>query len=305
MRVVVLGGSGFLGSHVVRRLREDGHAVVSVARRVRDGDVGDAGRRVVDLFAEDAPLTSLLDGADACIHLAGDLVPASAEAEGWQGYQRNLELANRVAEACIASGVRRLVFASSGGTVYGADVLGAKESMACRPIGMYGAQKLAIESLLFAKLMRTGCELTVLRISNPFGMGQESQRAHGVIGRIFNCMRDGGEFTVWGDGTQVRDYVHVSDVADAFVRALDYRQQGGALFNIGSGEGVDTDTLVSLCTEVSGVRLQYSCRPKSAFEVDRISLDIEAAGQYLRWRPSMTLKQGLDAYFKQLVEITS
>lgn len=299
MKIVVLGGGGFLGSHAVARLRADGHEAISVVRRARGAD----NERVCDLFDEDAPLPELLAGADACLHLAGDLVPGSAETAGWPGYLRNLQLANRLADACIATGVRRLVFASSGGTVYGADALGAQEDMACRPIGLYGAQKLAIESLLRARLARTECRLVVLRIGNPFGMGQESQRAHGVVGRIFTCMLDGDAFTVWGDGTQVRDYVHVSDVTEALLRTLVY---DGTLdlFNIGSGEGVSTDALVRLCAGVSGVGLQYACRPKAAYEVDRISLDITAAAHHLGWRPSLTLQQGLATYFKQLVEMT-
>lgn len=298
MRIVVLGGGGFLGSHTVACLRAEGHEVMSVVRRPR----GDAHERVCDLFDMEASLESLLAGADACLHLAGDLVPGSAETLGWPGYLRNVQLASRLADACCAVGVRRLVFASSGGTVYGADILGAREDMACRPVGLYGAQKLAIETLLRVRLARTDCRLIVLRIGNPFGPGQESQRAHGVIGRIFSCMSNSDEFTVWGDGTQIRDYVHVSDVAHAFARTLAY--DGSIdLFNIGSGEGVNIDQLVQLCSAVSGVVLQYVYQPKAEYEVERISLDIGLAASELGWRPSMTLQQGLAQYYKQLVEI--
>ncbi len=298
MRIVVLGGGGFLGSHAVAHLRAEGHEVTSVVRRPR----GDAHEQVWDLFDVQAPLESLLAGADACLHLAGDLVPGSAETSGWPGYLRNVQLASRLADACSAVGVGRLVFASSGGTVYGADVLGAREDMVCRPVGLYGAQKLAVETLLRVRLARTGCRLVVLRIGNPFGPGQESQRAHGVIGRIFSCMSNGDQFTVWGDGTQIRDYVHVADVAHAFSRTLAYE---GALdvFNIGSGEGVNIDQLVRLCAAVSGVVLQYACQPKAAYEVERISLEIGLAASELGWQPSMTLQQGLAQYYKQLVEM--
>ncbi|MCC7249522.1 MAG: NAD-dependent epimerase/dehydratase family protein [Lysobacter sp.] len=298
MKIVVLGGGGFLGSHAIARLRSEGHEAISVVRRPR----GDAHERVCDLFAADAPLMDLLAGADVCLHLAGDLVPGSAENAGWPGYLRNVQLASSLADACCVAGVGRLVFASSGGTIYGADVVGAREDMACHPIGLYGAQKLAIEALLRARLTRTDCRLMVLRIGNPFGVGQESQRAHGVIGRIFHSMSKGGEFAVWGDGTQVRDYVHVSDVAHAFARSLAYEGPLD-LFNIGSGKGVDTDHLIRMCTDVSGISLQYAYRPKAVYEVDRISLDIGLAASELDWMPSLTLEQGLAQYFEQLVEM--
>jgi UDP-glucose 4-epimerase len=297
MRVVVLGGSGFLGLHVIEKLSKEGYEVINISRRARSTP----NEIACDLFSDDAPLSSLLEGADACIHLAGDLVPGSAEIAGWNGYLRNLQLAHRVADVCIATGVRKLVYASSGGTIYGGDVLNASEDMGCKPIGFYGAQKLAAETLLRSRLIRSNCRLTILRIGNPFGPGQESKYAHGVIGRIFNCMLNGEEFTIWGDGTQVRDYIFVKDVAGAFYKALGY---DGAydLFNIGSSEAVSTDDLVALCAEISGLQLECTYRPKAIHEVERISLNIHAAERQLGWRPSMNLKQGLYIYYRQLLE---
>lgn len=301
MKVIVLGGRGFIGNHVVARLRAGGHEVSTVGRGTGAG--GDVEHVSCDLFDAEAPLHELLSRQDACIHLVGDLVPGSAEEAGWDGYVRNLGLAERLASACIAAGVGQLVFASSGGTVYGRDVLGASEDMACRPIGLYGAQKLAVESLLRARLLRSRTRLVVLRVCNPYGMGQESQRVHGVIGRILNCMREGSSFTVWGDGTQVRDYVHVRDVADAFAKAIDYAGESDT-FNIGSGHGVTMDELLASCAEVSGVTLSCSNRPKAEYEVDRISLDVSFSLQHLHWRPETSLDAGLRSYYQELLETT-
>lgn len=304
MNVIVLGGRGFIGNHVVARLRAVGHEVSTVGRTTGDaGGAGEVEHITCDLFDAEAPLCELLSKHDACIHLVGDLVPGSAEKAGWDGYVRNLLLAERLASACIAAGIGHLVFASSGGTVYGRDVLGATEDMACRPIGLYGAQKLAIESLLRARLLRSRTRLVLMRVCNPYGMGQESQRAHGVIGRILNGMRNGSSFTIWGDGTQVRDYVHVRDVADAFAKAIDYAGESDT-FNIGSGRGITMDELLASCADVTGVTLSCSNRPKAEYEVDRISLDISLASQYLHWRPEASLGAGLYSYYQELLETT-
>lgn len=296
MRVLLLGAHGFLGSHVGAYLQLAGHQVVSVSRVARKPD-----DRVHDLFDETRSLLSLLVDIDACIHLACDLVPGSAESAGWPGFSRNVGLSARIADACVEAGVKRLIFASSGGTIYGSDVLQARESMSCAPIGLYGAQKLASESILRARLHERRCRLIILRVANPFGAGQEVKRAHGVIGRIFQSMLNEEAFTVWGDGRQVRDYIHVSDVAAAFGKALAYEGQED-IFNIGSGRGVEMTNLISLCTEVSGKSLDYSCLPKPSYDVNRISLDISKAAMTLGWRPQIGLLDGLANYYHQLAE---
>lgn len=296
MKVVVLGANGFIGHHVCLDLATAGHAVTRIGRREQN-----PGDTTVDLFDEATPLSDIFEGADACIHLACDIVPSSAEAAGWHGFERNVKLAGRVADACSHAGIGILVFASSGGTVYGNVLCGAHEGQACVPIGMYGAQKVAAEALLRARLSGSKTRLVLLRLSNPFGPGQEARRVHGVIGRIFYSILTGEPFTIWGDGSQVRDYVPVSDVARAFTLALD-RSTKSDVFNIGSGVGLNMIELIELCSKISGVPLRYSFRPKSSYEVDRIFLDIGSASRDLGWSPEISLNDGLSNYFNYLKE---
>jgi len=301
MKIVVLGGTGFLGSHIANRLaREPENEIIVVGRQRRSPP----GCREISLDVySDAPLAWVLEGADACIHLVSDAVPATAEHAGVDGLARNLALAERVARACVENGVGRLLFSSSGGTVYGRDVMLASESSPCRPIGLYGVQKAAVEALLRAKLQQSPCRLMILRISNPYGTGQESQKAHGVIGRILHCLSTGESFTVWGDGSQVRDYIFVSDVAEAVVSALAY-QGSDDVFNIGSGVGVSMSQLIALCEHVAGTSLRRSYGPHPRYDVDRISLDVRSAAKELGWRPTTELINGLHTYFSQILETT-
>lgn len=298
-RVVVLGATGFLGSHLVQRLMAEGHEVVSVGRR--DAPHPGAIQVQADLFQPEA-LHGLLDGAYACMHLATDLVPSSAELAGFAGLERNLALANRVADACVRSAVRTLVFASSGGTVYGADVPAAHEDDPCRPIGLYGVQKLANEALLRSRLRGSVCKLRVLRIGNPYGSGQERQRAHGVIGHMLDALIHGRPFKVWGDGTQVRDYVTIRDVEGAFLKAMEYSGPDD-VFNVGSGCGTSTNELIGICQEVAQRQLEVSYGTHPAHDVDRIFLNIDRAGRELGWRPSESLLEGITRYYLELSEI--
>lgn len=296
-RVVVLGGTGFLGSHLCARLRTEGFDVLSVGSRT---PVAESAHVAVDIFQQD-DLSALLRDADVCIHLATDTVPSNAERNGYGGIERNLGLAFRVAEACAQLDVRKLIFASSGGTVYGKDVLAAREDAPCAPIGLYGVQKLAIEALLRSRLRHTACKLVSLRLGNPYGAGQERQRAHGLVGHLLNALIRDSPFTVWGDGTQVRDYVHVQDVVDAFLRAMAYSGDED-IFNIASGVGTSTNEMISICQGIAGKTLGLTYGAHPTYDVDRVSLNIEKANRHLCWAPQVALKDGIRNYHQDLME---
>ena len=297
VRVVILGGTGFLGSHLGSRLVKEGFEVCSVGRRT-----GVAGARHVvgDLFAM-GDLDALFREVDVCVHLATDVVPSTAEREGYAGLERNLALASRVADACARADVRKLIFASSGGTVYGQDVLNAREDNQCRPIGLYGVQKVAVEALLRSRLRSTSCSLVNLRIGNPYGAGQERQRAHGVVGHLLRALILDSPFTVWGDGTQVRDYVGVQDVVEAFLRAMSYSGEED-VFNVGSGVGTSTNQLIELCQSAAGKRLAITYGAHPAYDVDRVYLNIDRAGSALGWIPNVVLQDGIRNYYQDLLE---
>lgn len=298
MKVVILGGTGFLGSHLATRLASSGHDVSAIGRRSVSSPTYEVAS--FDLFAT-TEISPFLRDADVCIHLANDLVPSTAERAGYMGLSRNLELANRIADSCGKCGVSKLVFASSGGTLYGRDTLAATEETPCRPIGLYGVQKLAVEALLRANLRGSACSFLSLRIGNPYGPGQERQRAHGVIGHLLGALISGGTFTVWGDGTQVRDYVYIEDVMDAFEAALNYSGDEDAI-NIGSGVGTATSQLIEICESITGKNLRVAYSEHPFYDVDRISLDVTKARTSLGWRPRTELTDGVRFYFQAISE---
>lgn len=299
-RVVLLGGTGFLGSHLAVRLRAEGFDVLSVGRRAPGVHDVHAAYAALDIFQQDE-LSPLLRDADVCIHLVTDTVPSNAERNGYAGIERNLGLAFRVADTCAKLDVRKLIFASSGGTVYGKDVLDAREDSFCAPIGFYGVQKLAIEAMLRSRLRYSHCKLVNLRIGNPYGAGQERQRAHGLVGHLLNSLIGDTPFTVWGDGTQVRDYVDIRDVTDAFLCAMAYSGDEDT-FNIGTSVGTSTNEMIAICQEVAGRRLGLTYGAHPAYDVDRISLNIEKARCHLSWVPQVALQDGIRNYYQDLTE---
>ncbi|WJI16258.1 NAD-dependent epimerase/dehydratase family protein [Pseudoxanthomonas winnipegensis] len=296
-RVVILGGTGFLGSHLSKRLHAEGFDVVSVGRRT----VGQRDAHLcLDVF-EIEDLAPLLSEADFCVHLVTDTVPSSAEKHGYGGVERNLNFAFRLADACIKAGVRKLLFSSSGGTVYGQDVPDAREDGPCAPIGLYGMQKLAVETALRSRLRRSSCKLVNLRIANPYGAGQERQRAHGLVGHLLAALIKSTPFTVWGDGTQVRDYVHVDDVIEAFFAAMSYAGDED-VFNVGSGAGTSTNEMIRICEGIVGNELSVTHGAHPAYDVDRIYLNIDKSRRHLGWTPKIAMREGIERYYYDLTE---
>jgi UDP-glucose 4-epimerase len=252
--VVVVGGLGFIGSNVVRQLLEGG-------RRVRVLDLRRHGALplppevefVEGDFTNQAVARQALHGASGLIHLASVTTPQSGTSDPVHDVTENLLGTLRLVAVCQEVGLRRLVFASSGGTVYGRP----RESPIAeghpeRPVNSYGVVKLAIEKYLamFAHLGQL--DPVVLRPANPYGPGQYPWGSQGIVAVALGAIRDGEPFRLWGDGSVVRDYLYIEDLARAFVLALDAPPGGDDVFNIGSGEGRSVREILDACRRVTG-----------------------------------------------------
>ena len=258
-RCIVFGANGFIGSHVAADLLRAGHYVIAcdIARDFGMIPRGTADRlETVSLdFLDAAVVRNVVRGADWVFHLVGTTLPASSNANMVFDVESNLVASLHLLEACADSGVSRLVFASSGGTVYGPPrSVPVSEDAPTQPIVSYGIVKLAIEKYcrLFGSLR--GLKTVCLRLANPYG-SHHVGTAQGAIPVFLKCILADKPIVIWGDGSVVRDYVYVEDVAHAFRLAAEYSGDH-RIFNIGSGVGV---SLNQLLTEIQDV-VQRPCR---------------------------------------------
>ncbi len=293
MRALVIGGNGFIGSSLVVRLRGQGVAV-----RVLDPAAPRAGVDwtgvgfVAGTLAEPDRLGEALDDVQVVYHLASTTVPGTSNLDPVADVEGNLVGTLRLLQAMQARGVRRIVFFSSGGTVYGnPKVFPVPESHPLCPISSYGVVKASIEAYLAMYDQLGLIDPLVLRPSNPYGPRQSTSGVQGAIGAFLRCAREGRPVTVWGDGETVRDYLHVEDLVALAVTA----GQGGAkgVFNVGSGEG---HTLLDLCRiigDVTGRELEVRHEPGRSFDVRRVVLDISAASAKFGWSPRVSLPEGI------------
>jgi UDP-glucose 4-epimerase len=294
LRTLVLGGGGFLGGHLVEALQEQGHQVRvfdRVPRRTVAG-VADCEWFEGD-FGNRGDLAVAVEGCDTIFHLVATTLPKTSNDDPVHDVESNVLPTLRFLEVARERGVRRIVFASSGGTVYGAPTtIPIPESHPTRPLCSYGIHKLAIEHYLELYHALHGLEYCVLRLANPFGERQRPDGSQGAVAVFLDRALRGEEITIWGDGSAVRDYVYVKDVAQAFCRAAAHEGPAG-VFNIGSGRGQSVSELIAAIETLLKRPIAHRHVEGRSFDVPMNVLDITQAGRVLEWEPRVEFMDAL------------
>ena len=292
MRCLVLGGSGFMGTHLVERLLEGSHFV-------RVYDRGPNSFRVLPPEAEymegelgnHGLIREAVEGMEVVYHCVSTTLPKTSNDDPIYDVRSNLVDTIQLLEACVAAKVRKIIFASSGGTVYGVpETVPIGEDHPTNPISSYGVVKLAIEKYLGLFHYLYGLDYAVLRISNPYGPYQDPKGQQGAIAVFLHHVYAGRPISIWGDGGVVRDYLYISDLMDALERAAEAEPQ---VLNIGSGRGTSLNELVRLMAEVVGEQPAVEYLPARALDVPVSVLDIGRARAELGWSPKTELAEGI------------
>lgn len=297
MRVLVTGGAGFIGSHVVDRLLAAGHVVhivdnLSAARR----RVANAAARLHILDVRSARLKGVLTEVrpDVVVHLATQVDVRRSVADPLFDADVNVLGTLNVLQCCGRAGVGRLVFASSGGAVYGDGApLPTPETEPERPSSPYGVAKLAAERYIAAWAALTGATATTLRYANVYGPRQDALGEAGVVAIFALRLVAGEPCVINGDGGQTRDFVYVEDVAEATVQAVSVSAPAGAV-NIGTGIEMSVNELYRrLRAAAGGAAVSLRHAPAKPGEQRRSALDATRAKRLLGWSPATPLDVGL------------
>ncbi len=297
MKVTVFGGGGFIGSTIADRLLKDGHELRIFERpRVAPYRSFTAEERVEwvtgDMMsAHDVGVA--VDGVDAVFHLVSSTLPGSSNDDMIFDVESNLVATLRLLGAMVDRNVRRIVFISSGGTVYGDPVyIPIDEKHPTDPRVSYGVTKLAIEKYLLLYQHLHGIKATILRVANPFGPRQRVETAQGAVAAFLHRAIRGQPIEIWGDGSVTRDYIYVGDVADAFASTLGYKGSK-SIFNISSGSGTSLNQLILKIEKVLDCSVARRNLPGRDFDVPVSILDNSLARTELGWRPRTTFEEGL------------
>lgn len=279
MTILVTGAAGFIGRHVVERLRAEGQDLLGVDQRP-------GADQQLDLLTAD--LEPLLDGVDAVIHLAGQ----PGVRESWQrfpAYARgNIELTQRLLEALRGRPLKKFVLASTS-SVYGSAPMPAREDGPALPVSPYGATKLAAESLCDLYGRTAGIPWVALRFFTVYGPGQRPDMA---FTRWLTAQRDGLPIQLFGDGNQLRDFTYVADVVEAIWRAVQSEVQGCAI-NVGGGKPVSIREALELIATVTGRPVQIDQQPVAPGDMRITAASTERLATLLGFVPQTGLAEGL------------
>ena len=294
MRNLIVGGSGFMGGHLVDRLLGEGHSVRIYDRSPsKFRDAPRSAEYIEGELGNHGLIREAVEGMEVVYHFVSTTLPKTSNDDPLYDVRSNLVDTLQLLESCVEAGVRKVVFASSGGTVYGPpETLPVNEDHPTNPISSYGIVKLTIEKYLRLFHHLHGLDYTVLRISNPYGPYQNLASQQGAVGVFLHRIRTGQPITIWGDGSVVRDYLYVSDLVDALEMAARVETQV-RLFNIGSGQGTSLNELIDLMAAVVHEQPAVEYLPSRRLDVPASVLDITRADTQLGWRPKTDLMEGI------------
>jgi UDP-glucose 4-epimerase len=297
-KCLIMGGGGFIGSHLAERLLDKGYSI-----RVFDNfnfGTNNLNRIINDIelvngdFLNESDVSAALKGVDYVFHYISTTVPATATKDPIFDIQTNLTGSVKLFQLAIKAGVKRLIFPSSGGTIYGDPIhLPVKETDALKPMDPYGISKLAIERYLEYFYRAYGMDYLILRYSNPYGERQNPHGQQGVIPVFLNKIKNDEQPTIYGDGTMERDYIYIGDAIEATIAAMESKASD-RIFNVGSGEGTSIKALVDIMSDVIGYKIEPVYVQDNVVRVQKIVLSISRIEQQLGWKPSTSLKDGIN-----------
>lgn len=292
---LITGGAGFVGSHLADRLLADGDDVVVIdnlssgSRENLDGSVN-----FYEMDIQDPKISAIFEKErpDFVFHLAAQIDVRKSVENPIDDAKINLLGTLNVLETAAKSGVKKVIFASTGGAIYGeAEIIPTPEGHYAQPLSPYGIHKLAAEKSMFFYKKVKGLDYTVLRMSNIYGPRQNAKGEAGVMAIFLSKLLGGEQPYINGSGNQTRDYVFVKDVTRAFVLARNETKSN--IFNIGTGVETNVNEVYEKLVAEMGLEVPKMYAPAKPGEQERSCLSCARADSELNWKPEYDIDRGI------------
>lgn len=299
MKITVLGAAGFIGTNLTLELAKDNQNEITLVDHKKDyfcSAIVDELKNVKIVesdFSEETDFDVLLNEQEVVYHLVSSTVPSTSNQQISQELVANVIVTSKMLEACVRNGITKVVFISSGGTVYGKESnCPLQETTATNPISSYGIQKVTIEKLLYLYQYLYGLDYRIIRLANPYG---PFQRPNGVLGAVttftYQALK-GEEIVVYGDGTIIRDFIYIDDAVRAILTIVN-NENKHRTFNLGCGYGTSIQRVLETIQEVLNVKLNITYKPSRKVDVPVNYLDISRYEKYYGKLNPISLKEGI------------
>ena len=303
-RVIVTGGAGFIGSHIVDRLILNGFEV-AVLDNMLSGFKSNINQKAtfyeIDLYSDDLDVIIEEFKPSLVYHLAAQSSVSVSESNPNKDANINILGSLNLYKACNNSTVKRIILSSTGGAIYGNQkILPCSEQNELNPISPYGVSKLASEKYLEVFSELYGYEYTILRYGNVYGPRQNPSGEAGVISIFAGLLLNGETAKIFGDGNQERDYIYISDVVDANILALNSTNK--SIYNISTGQGLSVIEIFNQIKKITKSSNNPIFMPSRKSDVNKIILDNTKAINELKWKPKITIENGISNTINYLLE---
>lgn len=280
--VAVFGANGFIGKQLIQSIASRGYNVRALSRRFEvDYEPPEGVEQIRADLLDFVSVTRALEGVTTVVQLANNINPASGNARLVNDLEQELVTQVRFLEACLLAGVKRVVFPSSGGAVYGQlQYSPVDEKHPTFPVSSYGMTKLAMERYLHLFRVSHGLSYVVVRISNPYGPGQVFRRGQGLIPQVIERVKNGQPAVVFGNGEATRDFVFIGDLVEGITKAIEKPEAVDKTINLASGTSKSVMDVVQTISELLGREIAIQRMPARETDVTRNCLDVTLAKRF-------------------------
>lgn len=302
MKILVTGGAGFIGSHLMRKLKEAGHEAVALdnlSTGLRENLLPDMKLVVMDTHDKAVEDVFQKEHFDAVVHLAAQTLVSDSMTDPENDMYQNVAGTVRILECCRKYGVQRIIFSSSAATYGDVDekALPISETLPQAPLSFYGLTKKTAEKYLELYHLAYGLDYVVLRFANVYGERQGDGGEGGVISIFTKRLAQGKGITIFGDGKQTRDFVYAGDIADGIIDALTTDAKNTA-YNLSTTEETSLNELVQILSRIAGKEITPAYDKPREGDIYRSSLNNAKAICNLGWKPKVSLEEGLRRTFE-------
>lgn len=301
MNILVLGGNGFIGSHLVKSLIYHGYNV-----KVLDKNEPSQYNKLnqVSYYTGDFNDTFLLSEAlqkvNIVIHLISTTIPAISNLNPKKDIEENLLTTINLLEQMKRLNIKRIIFLSTGGAAYGnPKKIPVSETHPLNPISSYAIVKVTIEHYLYMYQHLYGIQPLIFRPSIVYGIGQSNFGIHGVISTFLNKIKNNQNLQIWGDGSAIKDYLNINDLVGIFIKAIKTNKTG--IYNVGLGKSYTVLDIIDFIKKITGYDPKIEFQEKQTSDISKVVLNISKAERDFQWKPKIDLEQGIKQLWKMLV----